>query len=269
MFAWFRDRLLRVLRVPPEPHDPIGGSTLVFRAGEGYFHYRIAVWVLGRVLLLAVAGYLAFVLVLVATAVAAQVAPAASAAAKKSLFAKVDPDVLQWVVVGVGGFVLLLYLVQSAISWALLRLDYEMRWYKVTDRSLRIREGVWFVREMTMSFANVQNVAIEQGPIQKYFGVADLLVQSAGGGGGEKGQNQHVGVFRGIEHADRVKEMILERLRKHRDAGLGDTDDRSHAAPSREVAMVEAMCEVRDETRALRAAVTAPDRMDREPARQG
>ena len=42
---------------------------------------------------------------------------------------------------------------------ALVRLDFEKRWYLVTDRSLRVREGVVNVREMTIMFANIQNIS--------------------------------------------------------------------------------------------------------------
>ena len=64
-----------------------------------------------------------------------------------------------------------------------MRLDYEQRWYVVTDRSLRLRTGVWSVREMTMSFANLQQITVTQGPLQRLLGLADVRFQSAGGGG--------------------------------------------------------------------------------------
>jgi uncharacterized membrane protein YdbT with pleckstrin-like domain len=138
------------------------------------------------------------------------------------------------------------FIAQCVISWATLRLDFDLRWYKVTDRSLRIREGVWFVREMTMSFANIQNISVSQGPIQKYFGVSDLIVQSAGGG--EQSRALHTGYFRGVADAEKVKALMLARLRRHRDAGLGDADERP-------VTMEDALREVRDEARALREGV--------------
>ena len=52
------------------------------------------------------------------------------------------------------------------LTFALVRLDYELRWYIVTDRSLRIREGVTSLRESTMTFANIQHIAVRQGPLQ-------------------------------------------------------------------------------------------------------
>jgi uncharacterized membrane protein YdbT with pleckstrin-like domain len=129
----------------------------------------------------------------------------------------------------------LLYLVQIPITYAMARLDYELRWYIVTDRSLRIRSGLASVQESTMSFANVQQVVVSQGPLQRVLGIADVRVQSAGGGGGEShqkgaGESLHTGVFHGVDNAHEIRDLILERLRRFRETGLGDPDE-SRAAP--------------------------------------
>ncbi len=238
MFRPLADRLLHALRVPGEPHDPEGQSLLVFRADEGYYRYRVAIFWLFRLLFLVVCGYVGFFAVLIASAVLGD--------HKSKRAFPVDPGTLQTIVLVVAAILAVLYLAHATIAWATLRLDYELRWYKVTDRSLRIREGVWFVREMTMSFANIQNIAVVQGPIQKLFAVSDLMVQSAGGGSGEQGKSLHVGYFRGIARAEEVRDLILERLRKLKDSGLGDADD-AH------VTVEDALREVRDEARALSA----------------
>jgi len=82
--------------------------------------------------------------------------------------------------VGVGVFV-----ASIPITYFLQRLNYEMRWYIVTDRSLRIRSGVVRVREMTMTFANVQGIRLNANPIEGLLGLANVEVQSAGGGGSQ------------------------------------------------------------------------------------
>lgn len=129
----------------------------------------------------------------------------------------------------------LFFVVQSLVSYAVLRLDYEQRWYMVTDRSLRIRSGVWSVWEMTMSFANLQQVAVSQGPLQRWLGLADLKVESAGGGGsattGQQGQTRslHVGFFHGVGNAEEIRDLILARLREYRETGLGDPDEAARA----------------------------------------
>ena len=49
-----------------------------------------------------------------------------------------------------------LWLVQLPVTLALRRLDYELRWYVVTDRAARLREGILVLTEMTFTLVNVQ-----------------------------------------------------------------------------------------------------------------
>lgn len=133
---------------------------------------------------------------------------------------------------GVKLFGLLVYLVQLPVTYAIVRLDYEMRWYMVTDRSLRLRQGVWKISEATMSFANIQQVVVSQGPLQRLLGLADVKVTSAGGGGGgghhnQPGSEMHSGLFHCVTNATEIRDLIVERLRRFREAGLGDPDDKT------------------------------------------
>jgi len=126
----------------------------------------------------------------------------------------------------------LVYVIQIPITYTIRRLDYELRWYMVTDRSLRIRHGVWNVSESTMSFANIQQVVVSQGPLQRVLGLSDVKVQSAGGGsGGEdhrgQGEDMHMGLFHSVTNAPEIRDLILERLRRFRESGLGDPDEKS------------------------------------------
>jgi len=117
---------------------------------------------------------------------------------------------------------------KTAVLYVTTRMDYEMRWYIVTDRSLLIREGVWEQREITLTFANAQNVHVKQGPVQRIFGISNVEVDTAGGGGKsreEKGTHRHRAVIRGIEDPIEIRDRILSLLRHHRTAGLGDPDD--------------------------------------------
>jgi hypothetical protein len=61
------------------------------------------------------------------------------------------------------------------------------------------------------------------------LGIADVRVQSAGGGepehGAGAGDSLHTGVFHGVDNASQIRDLILERLRQFRAAGLGDPDD--------------------------------------------
>ncbi|MBI2686300.1 MAG: PH domain-containing protein [Acidobacteria bacterium] len=141
-------------------------------------------------------------------------------------------------------------------SFFLQRLDYEMRWYIVTDRSLRIRDGIWNVEELTMTFANIQDLRITAGPIQGWLGLADLEVSSAGGGGGGGAKHgvrdgSHIARFAGVDNAVEIRDLIQDRLRRYRDAGLGDP-----GSPQAPASTEEAAAELLAEAKALRAAVS-------------
>lgn len=130
---------------------------------------------------------------------------------------------------------LALFVAQIPFSYAVVRLEFEQHWYIVTDRSLRIRTGLVSVKESTMSFANLQQVEMQQGPLQRLLGLADVHVQSAGGGSVHDKEGMidslHTGIFHSVENAQEIRDLILERLRQFRQAGLGDPDDAAHHAP--------------------------------------
>jgi membrane protein YdbS with pleckstrin-like domain len=128
---------------------------------------------------------------------------------------------------------LILYVLQLPITFLLARLDYDQRWYMVTDRSLRIRHGVWKISESTMSFANIQQVVVTQGPLQRLLGLSDVKVQSAGGGGGggdphehHNRDDMHLGLFHSVTNGSEIRDLILERLRRFRESGLGDPEEK-------------------------------------------
>lgn len=312
MFDSLRNVVLRITRVPGEPHPPLGapGSVRIFRAGKNYYNLRLFAW--GFTQFGAVIGIM-FSLWFLRTldtgvaelkqerekAIAAESAKAAQppavqpapgavpapetkpAQAASATKAKVRRNwrqsdgvarglshwpawlipLLHWIEYGA----IFLFLCQIPVTFAATRLEYEQHWYIVTDRSLRIRTGLFSLQESTMSFANLQQVEVQQGPLQRVLGLANVRVQSAGGGATERpghaGDSLHTGVFHGVENANEIRDLILERLRRFRQAGLGDPDDHGHApevSPVREPANGDALAAAREvlvETRALRAAL--------------
>lgn len=227
----------KVLAVPPAPDAPPGdeGATRVFRASIRYYHYRLFTWAARQALVIA---------------------------ALFSVAATLSEIGLSELVSTVG---LPLLLIELVVSYAAVRLDYEKRWYLVTNRSLRIREGVMRVSEITISFANIQNVAISQGPIQRMLGISDLRVDTAGGSGmiafgGQTEAITHTAFFRGVDNAERIRGLIQDQLRGHKDAGLGDPDDAhpSVPAPAGDDPVLAALRQIRAAARELHATATTP-----------
>lgn len=129
-----------------------------------------------------------------------------------------------------------LVVLPDVIAYIGIHLRYDTTWYVFTDRSLRIRRGIWIIHETTISFENVQNVEVRQGPVQRYFGIADVVVQTAGGGA-SKSSGTHgtstggarVALLQGLDDAEQVRDAILNRVKQLRSGGLGDemTEGRS------------------------------------------
>lgn len=208
------DLVARLMLVPPQPKPPIGSRVLViFRAAPNFFRYSMVVWLLGQ--LFALAG------LVLAVFFFAGVTRGFKGDWVVRFFQLLE--VLAW-----AGFI-----AQLPLTFMMRKLDYKLRWYIVTDRSLRIREGIGVVREKTMTFANIQNISIHQGPLQRLLGIADVEVKSAGGGAsapepGRRGrvtEDLHSARFRGVDNAAEIRDLIRTQVRKHRDSGLGDPDD--------------------------------------------
>ena len=246
--SW-RQHLLRFLRVPHAPSAPAGDADVaVFRAAPNYFYYRIIRWAATNVG--ALAGLL-FGLSFVGRI------PTGGFTSISRIF---------WVL---EAFAIGTFVAQAAARLVLLRIDIDQRWYLVSDRSLRIREGIVTLKEKTMTFANIQNVRIEQGPVQRMLGIADVQVRTAGGGGKASneqehagGKDMHIGYFRGVANASEIRDAVLERLRKQADSGLGDPDDVSEHPDS----LMDAARTLAVEAAALRTA--AQTRLLREAADQ-
>jgi len=244
MYNSFRKFCERLLRIPHDPAPPPGDhvSTRIFLAAPNYYKYLLC--------LLGIRAAAGFLIVIVAIVIPFSVMAFTFTKQGKAWAA------LLWLIPVV---IMALNILSSVFLLAVLRLNFEKRWYVVTDRSLRIREGVTTVREMTVNFANIQNISISQGPLQRMLQIADLRVDTAGGGshqGKERSENLHTAWFRGIDNANEVRELIQQRLRRLKDSGLGDLEENAPSAKFEfSEAMLAAMREVRTEAAALRQAV--------------
>lgn len=213
VYSALRGAAIRLLKLPAGPPEPPPGGAVVrvFNASPRYLAYRLLpVWIGTGVL--------------VAVAIGLVVAAA----------------VHTWVWFLVSAALLLIAALFGLWGYIAIRIEYEWRYYILTDRSVRIREGVFFLKESTLTFANVQNLRIRRGPIQQLFKIADVRVDTAGGAGGGKDAEGHGlprghrGSIQGIENPAEIRDLVMDLLRKYRDAGLGDPDDHPSASKPHE-----------------------------------
>jgi membrane protein YdbS with pleckstrin-like domain len=212
--SW-RDLVLSLLRVPPDPEPPPGTPPRVFRAASNFLKLRTL-----RFVLLQLFGA-AFAISVMIVFFAAMRSVKDFPPLVVNLFRVLET--LTWMV----------FIAQFIFNLSILRLDYELRWYMVSDRAIRVREGITTVREKTITLANIQNIGVKQGPLQRLLGIADVEVKTAGGGGSaggkhghqRPGESLHVAYFRGVANANEIRDLLLEGVRRQKDAGLGDHDD--------------------------------------------
>jgi len=111
---------------------------------------------------------------------------------------------------------LLLIVVPDVLAYLAIQLRYDTTWYVLSDRRLRIRRGIMTITETTITFDNVQNVKLKQGPLQRHFGIGDLVVETAGGGQTSELEEEggaHIGLIEGVADAQRIRDLILSRVR--------------------------------------------------------
>lgn len=232
MYDKLRTLIIPLLRIDEvEPHAPSAyrehSFVKVFRSSPAYLRYRLFFW-----RLYAAVWFVAVMLVSVIL-----------------LFANGWFVLLVLPLIAVAAF-------KASVLYVVTRLDYELRFYVVTDRSVLIRQGVLAVREITLTFANAQNVVVHQGPLERYFGFANVEVQTAGGGAKDPREQKHIrshrALLKGLERPEEVRDLVLAMLRKEKNTGLGDPDEATSLL-QREKKLLES---IRDEASALRFALT-------------
>jgi putative membrane protein len=119
------------------------------------------------------------------------------------------------------------------------RIDYEL-----TPDTFDVRSGVFSRREREIPFHRIQNVDIEQNVVHRFLGIAEVRLETAGGGSTEA-QLQYVSRV----EADRLQDSISERKR-----GAAPDEDRTTVAD-------EAIFELSDREHLILGLVSADFRL--------
>lgn len=60
---------------------------------------------------------------------------------------------------------------------------YKRKKYKLFDKNFTYQEGVLVHKETAIPFSRIQHVEIDEGPLERYFGLASLSIYTAGDSG--------------------------------------------------------------------------------------
>lgn len=176
----------------------------------------------------------------------------------RPLVSKVTVGQVVW---ALEGFAIAGFLVQLVVTGGLLRLGFRQRLFIVGDDSLRLRDGLWTVREQTFTVANIQNMVVRQGPLQRLLGIGDLEISTAGGGSSSSDDDEHGNLhrarLRGLDDPSALRDRLRRAVEMHRGSGLGDPDE-PQPSTTTEADLAAAARALLAEARALRVAATGP-----------
>ena len=83
------------------------------------------------------------------------------------------------VLLAFGGWLVLVVLL-TAWTQVLPALRYKRRRYRLSDSELRFRSGLIWHAEVSVPYSRIQHTDVSRGPIERWFGLATLIVHTAG-----------------------------------------------------------------------------------------
>jgi membrane protein YdbS with pleckstrin-like domain len=83
--------------------------------------------------------------------------------------------------------------------------------YTIDEDGVKMSGGVVWKKHVTVPYSKITNVDITRGPLQRYYNIGTVHVQTAGSGGkqGEKAELKLVGV----RDLEKIREVIIENIK--------------------------------------------------------
>lgn len=85
--------------------------------------------------------------------------------------------------------------------------------YALREHDLSYRSGLFFRKKVTQPIVRIQHVEVKQGPLERRYDLANLLIYSAGG-------SAHTFIIPGIlkKDAEQFRDFIIQQREEQRDA---------------------------------------------------
>ncbi|MEM7388054.1 MAG: PH domain-containing protein, partial [Verrucomicrobiota bacterium] len=113
-----------------------------------------------------------------------------------------------------------LYLIRSLFAGPfvvlvlpLLYFRYQTLRYRFDDEGIHMRWGILFRQEINLTYARIQDIHLRSGIIQRWLGLADLLVQTASGSAGPEM------TIEGFKNFEAIRDFLYTRMRGYDKAG--------------------------------------------------
>ncbi len=162
-----------------------------------------------------------------------------------------------------------LYLIRALLTGPLailtlpmLMFRYHTLRYSFDEEGIHMRWGILFRREINLTYARIQDIHLHSGFIQRWFGLADLLVQTASGSAGPEM------TIEGFKQYEALRDFLYTRMRGYKGDQTAALPASSEQAvgpvgtplTTSDADAVTLLREIRDELRKARQAVAGSGR---------
>ncbi len=147
----------------------------------------------------------------------------------------------------------LAFLILFPIAAVVLRFKFQTLRYKFTDEGISMSWGILFRRETIINYARIQDIHLRSNLIERWLGLARILVQTASGNAGAEM------TIEGVKEFELVRDFLYSKMR-----GVSDQPAPSRASSetpgSHDLAAVllEVATELRETRKLLEAGAAAP-----------
>lgn len=101
----------------------------------------------------------------------------------------------------------LAFLVLFPIAAVVLRFKYQTLRYRFTDEGISMSWGILFRRETIINYARIQDIHLRSNLIERWLGLARVLVQTASGNAGAEM------TIEGVKEFELVRDFLYSRMR--------------------------------------------------------
>ena len=126
--------------------------------------------------------------------------------------------------------------------------------YRFDAEGIHARWGILFRREVNLAYTKIQDIHLTSGFVQRWFGLADVQIQTASGSAGPEL------VVEGFKEYEAIRDFLYTRMRGYRKAETHSRPEEMASAGGNadgNADIVAALRALTDELRATRAALEA------------
>ena len=126
--------------------------------------------------------------------------------------------------------------------------------YKFTDEGISMRWGILFRREIIINYARIQDIHLRSNVVERWLGLARILVQTASGNASAEM------TIEGVKEFEALRDFLYSRMRGVKDPARATPAVTQPATGAPDADLAAALREVAQELRATRAALEAQRR---------